>query len=148
MGRPIAKRFFGTGATQGDIRCRFKTAGTEYDGYVVKQLGSKRFRVTDGSVTAVCTLTNKNNAGLSNGDMTIRGKLDNTTNGYVSKISGRKCTLVSLAGAVIGSGPWNFGVSTADGFIQLEESGGMAAGAERGNVAVTTGSTDFAGNVS
>lgn len=148
MGRPIAKRFFGTGATQGDLRCRFKASGTEYDGYVVKQLGSKKFRVTDGTVTATCILTNKNNGSLANGDMTIRGKLDAGTNGFVIKISSRKCTLVNLAGTVIGTGPWNFGVSTTDGFIQLEESGGMAADAERGNVAVTTGSTDFAGNVS
>jgi len=148
MGRPINKRFFGTGATQGDIRCRFKSGGTEYDGYIVKQLGTKKFKVTDGTVTATCILTNKNNASLANGDMTIRGKRDNGTNGYVSKISGRKCTLVDLAGLVIATGPWNFGVSTSDGFIQLEESGGMAANAFRGNIAATTGDTDFAGNVS
>lgn len=148
MGRPINKRFFGNGSTQGDIRVRFKTGGTEYDGYIVRQRGDRKFTVTDGSVTATCMLTNKNNNTLSNGDMTIRGRLDDTTNGYVTKISGRKCTLVNLAGVVIGSGPWNFAASTSDSFIQLEESGGMAADALRGNATVVVGSTDFAGNVS
>lgn len=147
MGRPIAKRFFGTSAAEADIRCRFKSGGTEYDGYIVKQVGSKRFKVTNGSVTDICRLTNKNNTGLANGDMTIRGKLDSTTNGYVSKISSRRCTLVDLTGTVIGSGPWNFAASTSDGYIQLEEQGGMASTAERGNATVVSGNTDFAGNI-
>lgn len=147
MGRPVAKRFFGTGATQGDIRCRFKTGGTEYDGYIVKQRGSKKFLVSNGSVEATCTLTNKNNTGLANGDMTIRGKLDSGTGGFVSKLSSRRCTLVDANAVVIASGPWNFAASTSDGFIQFEESGGMASTAERGNATVVSGNTDFAGTV-
>lgn len=143
MGRPIAKRFFGTGATQGDIRCRFKAAGTEYNGYVVKQRGSKKFTVTDGTVTATCLLTNKADTTLANLEMTVKGRLDSTTVGFVSKIAGRKCTLVDTSGAVIGAGPWKFGSSLTDGFIQLEESGGMAADAERGNATVVGSSVDL-----
>lgn len=148
MGRPINKRFFGTGATQGDIRVRFKTAGTEADGYITRQKGSKRFLVTDGTASAVCKLVVKQDGFLDNGEMTIKGKLDSGTSGFVSKIDGRTCVLVNAAGVFVAAGPWNFGVSTTDGFIQFEESGGMAAGAIRGNVAATTGNTDFTGNVS
>lgn len=147
MGRPIAKRFFGTSTTQADIRVHFKTGGTEYDGYIVSQRGSRRFKVTDGSVTATCTLTNKNDLALSNGDMTIKAKLDSGTLGFVSKLSSRTCTLVDLAGVVIGKGPWNFAASTSDGFIQFEEQGGMASTAERGNATVVSGSTDISANV-
>ena len=147
MGRPIAKRFFSTSTTEADIRVRFKTGGTEYNGYIVSQRGSKRFKVTDGSVTATCTLTNKNDAGLDNGDMTIKAFLDSGTRGFVSKLGSRTCTLVDLAGSVIGRGPWNFAASTSDGFSQFEEQGGMSATAERGNATVVSGSTDISGNV-
>lgn len=144
MGRPINKRFFGTSATQGDIRVRFKTGGTEYNGYIVAQKGSKKFKVTDGgSNTAVCTLAAKADASLANGDMTIKGKLDSTTVGYVSKIQGRRCVLVNTSGTTIGSGPWGFGSSLTDGFIQFEEQGGMAADALRGNATITTGNVDL-----
>jgi len=149
MGRPIAKRFFGTGNTEGDIRCRFKSGNNEYDGYIIKQLGSKKFKVSNdaNNVTAVCVLAAKNNTGLDSGDMTIRGRLDSGVQGYVSKISGRKCTLVNLEGQVLSTGPWNFASSASDNFIQLEESLGMAATAQRGNATVVSGSTDFAGNI-
>ena len=143
MGRPIAKKFLGTGATEGDIRVRFKTGGTEYNGYIVSQRGTKKFNVTDGNVTAICTLTNKNDTGLSDGDMTIKGSTDAGVAGFVSKIAGRKCTLVDSTGAVLTTGPWNFAASGSDGFIQFEESGGMAADAIRGNGTVITGNVDL-----
>jgi hypothetical protein len=60
MGRPINKRYFGatgTGTTQADganIPIRFKTGGTVYEGYIVKQVGSRRFKCsTDDGTTAV-----------------------------------------------------------------------------------------------
>lgn len=144
MGRPINKRFFGSSATEGDIRVRFKTGGTEYNGYIVKQKGSKKFVVTDGgSNTATCTLTNKADAGLSNGEMTIKGRLDNTTVGFVTKIDGRTCVLANVAGYTIGSGPWAFGSSVTDGYIQFEEQGGTATGTLRGNVTAVTGNIDL-----
>jgi hypothetical protein len=56
MGRPINKRYFGaTGsATAPHIPIRFKTGGTVYEGFVVKQVGSRRFKCsTDDGTTAV-----------------------------------------------------------------------------------------------
>jgi hypothetical protein len=143
MGRPVNKRFFGTSTTESDIRCRFKSAGTEYNGYIVKQKGSKKFVVTDGAVTATCTLTNKADTTLANLEMTIKGRLDSTTVGYVTKLAGRKCVLSDVSGSTIGTGPWAFGSSVTDGFIQFEEQGGMAAAAIRGNATIVTGNVDL-----
>lgn len=144
MGRPINKRFFGTSSTEGDIRVRFKTAGTEYNGYIIKQKGSKKFVVTDGgAITATCTLTNKADASLDNGDMTIKGRIDAGTVGFVQKLEGRTCVLVNTSGTTVGSGPWAFGSSLTDGFIQFEEAGGMAAAAIRGNATIVTGNVDL-----
>lgn len=144
MGRPINKRFFGSSSTEGDIRVRFKTGGTEYNGYIVSQRGSKKFRVTNGgSVVAVCTLVAKADTTLADGEMTIKGKLDSTTVGFVSKIQGRRVVLANIAGSTIGSGPWAFGSSVTDGYIQFEEQGGMAATAVRGNATIVTGNVDL-----
>jgi len=62
MGRPINKRYFGatgTGTDQTDganIPIRFKTGGTVYEGYILKQVGSRRFKCsTDDGTTAVAT---------------------------------------------------------------------------------------------
>ena len=62
MGRPINKKYFGatgTGTTQADganIPIRFKTGGTVYEGYIVKQVGSRRFKCSsdNGATTAIC----------------------------------------------------------------------------------------------
>jgi hypothetical protein len=60
MGRPINKKYFGatgSGTTQADganIPIRFKTGGTVYEGFIVKQVGSRRFKCsTDDGTTAV-----------------------------------------------------------------------------------------------
>ena len=58
MGRPINKKFFGTGAGN-QIKTRFKDGGSEYDGYILSQRSATRFKVTDGSVEAVCKLADK-----------------------------------------------------------------------------------------
>jgi len=147
MGRPINKRFFGSSTTEGDIRVRFRATGNgiEYDGYILKQKGSKKFLVSAGNaaVTSICTLAAKVNGSLAVGDMTIRARLDSTTVGYVSKIEGRTCVLVNTSGTTIGSGPWSFASSLTDGFIQLEESQGMAATAIRGNATIVSGNVDL-----
>jgi hypothetical protein len=60
MGRPINKKYFGatgSGTTQADganIPIRFKSGGTVYEGFIVKQVGSRRFKCsTDDGTTAV-----------------------------------------------------------------------------------------------
>jgi hypothetical protein len=63
MGRPINKRYFGVTGGDGatvftptgpNIPIRFKTGGVVYEGYILKQVGSRRFKCsTDDGTTAV-----------------------------------------------------------------------------------------------
>ena len=61
MGRPLNKRFFGEPTADGnEIKVRFRATGeVEANGWIVKQLGSKKFRCYDGTNTMDCTLVDK-----------------------------------------------------------------------------------------
>jgi hypothetical protein len=85
MGRPINKRYFGelgSGTDQTDganLPIRFKTGGTVYEGYILKQKGSRRFSCVsaDGTTaTAVCVLvdgTSTNFDPSNNGECVLTG---------------------------------------------------------------------------
>jgi hypothetical protein len=69
MGRPINNRWFGTTGTGtgtgkfsgNNLPIRFKLGGTVYEGYITKQTGSNRYRVsTDDGSTATGTVYLKN----------------------------------------------------------------------------------------
>jgi len=120
MGRPINKRFFGEPTADGnEIKVRFRATGqAEANGWIVKQLGSKKFRCYDGTNTMDCTLVDKSQGTLAVGEMTITVKDDGGTARQVTKIAGRKVTLdsgVSIA--------WNFSNATDDGAVEMEEAG-------------------------
>ena len=122
MGRPINKRYFGAPTDGGnEIKVQFyDTANTQsVNGYIVKQLGSKKFRVTDGTVTEDCFLVDKASGALTAGDMTITVSDDAGNAKQVTKIAGRKVTLDT--GESIA---WNFSNSTSDGAVEMEEAGG------------------------
>jgi hypothetical protein len=120
MGRPINKRFFGEPAAGGnEIKVRFRATGeTEANGWIVKQLGSKKFRCTDGTDVEDCTLADKAQGTLAAGDMTITVKDDGGTARQVTKIAGRMVTLDT--GARIA---WNFDDANNDGAVEMEEAG-------------------------
>ena len=120
MGRPINKRFLGIPTAGGnEIKVRFRATGeAEANGWIVKQLGSKKFRCTDGTDTEDCTLADKAQGTLAVGDMTITVKDDGGTARQVTKIAGRKVTLDT--GASIA---WNFSAATDDGAVEMEEAG-------------------------
>ena len=120
MGRPINKRFFGEPTAGGnEIKVRFRATGqAEANGWIVKQLGSKKFRCTDGTNTEDCTLADVSQGSLAVGDMTITVKDDGGTARQVTKIAGRKVTLDT--GASIA---WNFTDATDDGAVEMEEAG-------------------------
>jgi len=120
MGRPINKRFFGPPTDGGnEIKVRFRATGeAEANGWIVKQLGSKKFRCTDGTNTEDCTLADVSQGSLDEGDMTITVKDDGGTARQVTKISGRMVTLDS--GDKIA---WNFSNATDDGAVEMEEAG-------------------------
>lgn len=76
MGRPIDKLFLGpTGVNAAPtIPVRADIGGTDFEGYIVAQKGSKTFRVSNdaGSLVGECVLVNKI-TGHSAGEMSIVG---------------------------------------------------------------------------
>jgi hypothetical protein len=116
MGRPLNKRYFGTPTAGGDeIKVQFYNGTASVPGWIVKQLGSKKFRCTDGTATADCVLTDAAAAALTAGQMSITVD-DNGTGRQVTKISAHKVTMDN--GAVIN---WDFtGTGTT---VEVEEAG-------------------------
>jgi len=132
MGRPLNKRLFGEPTAAGsEIKVNFHNGTAVKEGYIVKQKGSKKF-VCEEIETAgefTCTLTTGVlPANLTAGQMAISFNMDDSETYGVSKITGRKATLVahSATGANAYEGtsvPWNFSTSVADGAAQVEEAG-------------------------
>jgi len=120
MGRPLNKRYFGEPTAGGnEIKVRFRATGqAEVNGWIVKQLGSKKFRCYDGTNTMDCTIVDKSQGTLAVGEMTITVKDDGGTARQVTKIAGRKVTLdtgTSIA--------WNFSDAVDDNAVEMEEAG-------------------------
>ena len=145
MGRPLNKRLFGAPTAGGsEIKINFHNGTAVKEGYIVKQVGSKKFVCeeigTGGEFT--CTLTTgKLPATLAAGEMAISFKMDDEETYTVSKIAGRKVTLSapSATGSNAYDGksvPWNFATSLVDGAAQVEEAG-------INNVLVGNDDTDF-----
>ena len=136
MGRPLNKRLFTTaagGATAGanDIKVNFHNGSSVVEGTIVRQKGSKKFIVAETGATdteVTCTLvTGKLPAALTSGEMSISVQgADNETYG-VSKITGRKVTVVapSATGSNALDGlslKWDFAAASA-GKVKVEEAG-------------------------
>ena len=142
MGRPLNKKFFGAPTAGGsEIKVQFHNGTTSVNGYIVKQLGSKKFRCTDGVIEKDCFLVDKAAAAIAAGEMSIVVKDDAGAVKQVTKISGKKVTLDT--GTTIA---WNFSDATDDAAVEIEEAGnaGVAAVAvtavtEADPGAVTTG---------
>ena len=118
MGRPLNKRFFGAPTTGGsEIKVQFHNGTASVNGYIVKQLGSKKFRCTDGVIEKDCFLVDKAAAALTAGEMSIVVKDAEEAIKQVTKISGRKVTLDS--GESIA---WAYGAATAT-VVEIEEAG-------------------------
>jgi len=119
MGRPLNKRYFGTPTAGGDeIKVQFYNGTASVNGWIVKQLGSKKFRCTDGTETKDCILVDKASAAVAAGEMTITVLDDAGNPKQVTKIAGRKVTLDT--GESIA---WNFSAAADDGAVQMEEAG-------------------------
>jgi hypothetical protein len=118
MGRPINKRHFGTPDAGTDFKVRYHH-GSEADGWIVKQVGSKRFKCTNKAGNDyTCTLVDKNSGALALGEMTISVKdsADSNAISQVTKITGKRVTL--SAGTQI---PWDFTGTGAT--VEMEEAG-------------------------
>ena len=119
MGRPLNKRNFGADSGN-DIKVQFHNGTSSVNGYIVKQTGSKKFKVRAygvGTTIYTCRLVDKASAALAAGEMTISVTTDAGAVEQVTKITARKVTVngVSIA--------WNFSASTTDGAVEMEEAG-------------------------
>ncbi len=116
MGRPLNKRFFGTPTAAGnEIKVDFHNGTGIKEGYIVRQKGSKKFVCeeigTAGEFT--CTLTTgKLASALTAGEMAITFKMDDSETYQVSKISGRKATLIAPDGT--GSNAYSGAISAME----------------------------------
>ena len=119
MGRPLNKKFFGAPTAGGnEIKVAFFNGTESVNGYIVKQLGSKKFRCTDGVVEKDCFLTNAAAAALTAGQMSIVVKDYAAAVKQVTKISGRKLTTEGTASIT-----WNFSAAADDDAVEIEEAG-------------------------
>ena len=136
MGRPLNKRLFGKAgvgptASGNEIKVNFHNGSAVKEGYIVKQKGSKKFVCEEIETAGEFTCVLKTGilpAALSAGEMAISFKMDDSETYGVSKISGKKATLVkpSATGSNAYDGlsvPWNFSTSTSDGAAEVEEAG-------------------------
>ena len=101
MGRPINKRYFGatgtgtgTGLLTGNnLPIRFKSGGTVYEGFIVKQVGSRRFKCsTDDGTTAVekCLLTAGTGSDpVNNGEAVLLGLLNGSQPISIRRLTNR-----------------------------------------------------------
>ena len=139
MGRPINKKFFGTPTAAGkEIKVDFWGTASVVQGYIVKQLGSKKFRVaalgTGGTPTYDRFLTwGKLPAALTGTEMSISVKADDGETYNCKKIAGRKMTVIAPTATNLNaydgkSIPWNFSISNTDGAVEVEEAGDNDAG--------------------
>jgi len=115
MGRPLNKRYFGSGAgAQLKVRAKIGTAA-EGDGIIVKQRGTAKFRVTVGSDTGDCYLVDKADGTLAANEMTVTVMTD-------AGVLARATKLYNRVAVVNGSKvPWNFATSLTDGAVTPEE---------------------------
>lgn len=117
MGRPLNKRYFGANASD-NLKVQFYNGTASVPGYIVKQVGSKRFICSDKDGNrATCVLVNKASADLAAGEMSLTVAYDNGTAKQITKISSR---ILTVDGA---QQPWSFDPSTTDGRVQVEEAG-------------------------
>lgn len=137
MGRPLNKRNFTTaaaGATAGknEIKVSFHNGTSVVEGTIIKQKGSKKFVVAEtGAADTEFTCTLKTGvlpAALTAGQMSIM-VLGNDSETYtVSKITGRKVTVVapSATGSNALDGTslaYQMGSAASAGVVRMEEAG-------------------------
>ena len=125
MGRPINKRFFGTPTAGGkEIKVQFHNGTGSVNGWIVKQLGSKKFRCTDGTAVKDCFLVDKSAADGSTPAAVTAGEMTITVSDYdgalkqVTKISGKKVTIDT--GETVA---WNMTAAIEDVAVEMEEAG-------------------------
>jgi len=118
MGRPIDKRNFGaTGGAPSTIPIRAQVDSTVFEGFIVRQRGSKTFNVSNdgGTKTGNATLVNKI-TGHAEGEMSIVGitTADPSETIAIQKITAHKA--VGYNGTVYS---WATADDSAESLLQL-----------------------------
>ena len=122
MGRPLKHEFFGDpqqAGTQIPVQYWDNTANAVASGFIVKQLGSKRFRCTNGTTdTSDCRLSQ---SVTQEGEMTLTLNNVGTPPGthVALKISGRTATLET--GEKVSWTKDNVGDTINDGVVDISE---------------------------
>jgi len=120
MGRPLNKRYLGAPTAAGtEIKCQFNIGGGSLPGYIVKQVASRRFKVSNagGTSVGICKLVDKASGALGTNEMSLVVDDDGTAR-QVVKISGRMLTMDN--GVKIG---WGFAAAVAGVRVEIEEAG-------------------------
>lgn len=116
MGRPVNKRYFGSGSGN-QIKVRAKIgSNAEGDGVIVSQRGTNRFNVTVGSDTGVCTLVNKNTGSLGDNEMIINVATDAGVWRQATKLFNRVAIIEGNEKVA-----WNFDSSQSDDAVQVAD---------------------------
>lgn len=79
-----------TGITGDQILCRVKIgANAEADGYIIRQKGARKFLVSDGTNTGICSLADLTDTALTDDTMTITVTKADTTTARLAHISNK-----------------------------------------------------------
>lgn len=79
-----------TGISGDQILCKVKIgANAEADGFIVRQKGARKFLVSDGANTGICSLANSDDATLADDTMTITATKADTTTVRLAQISNK-----------------------------------------------------------
>jgi hypothetical protein len=122
MGRPLNKKYFGTGAgNQLKVRAKIGT-NAEGDGSIVRQRGTNRYEVKVGANKGVCVVVDKADGALAAGEMTVSVKDSTGAIKQVKNIKGH--TLVLDTGEIVA---WGFGEATPGKVKIADADGGLTS---------------------
>ena len=72
------------------VKCRvFISGASEADGYIVRQKGSTKYLVSDGTNTGVCTLADEADSSLTEGNMNITLTFGDSTAVNIARLTNR-----------------------------------------------------------
>jgi hypothetical protein len=117
MGRPLHKRLFGANSLN-NLKVQFWNGSASVPGFIVRQVGSKRFLCEDVNGTRrLCRMVDKASEAIGFREMTFTVKYDNGDIAHPTKISAHLVTVENAREH------WTFDPSTTDGYVQIEEAG-------------------------
>lgn len=116
MGRPVNKRYFGV-VGSANIKVRAKIGdNAEGDGYIVSQRSTRKFKVTVGADTGICTLVNKSNGALAANEMIVNVVTDAGDTVQATKLYNR--VVITEGNTKVA---WNFTTANDDGAVQIAD---------------------------